>query len=75
MLETAAPALTQLRLNDRTVPCPQSLTLAALLAAHGLDAAHVATAVNGEYVARAQRPQYLLQPGDTVLTFQAIVGG
>jgi sulfur carrier protein len=64
-----------LRFNDHSLPCPEGLTLAALLAAQGVNAEHVATAVNGEFIPRAQRANTPLQPGDTVLTFQAIVGG
>ncbi len=64
-----------LNFNDQTLPCPEGLTLAALLDAQGVDAAAVATAVNGEFVAREQRGATALQPGDEVLTFQAIVGG
>jgi sulfur carrier protein len=64
-----------LNFNDQTLPCPEGLTLAALLEAQGLDAAAVATAVNGEFVPRALRATTPLRAGDTVLTFQAIVGG
>lgn len=64
-----------LTFNDLTLPCPEGLTLAALLAEQGVNAEQVATAVNGEFVPRAQRASTPLQPGDTVLTFQAIVGG
>jgi sulfur carrier protein len=64
-----------LHFNDLPLPCPEGLTLAALLAGQGVNAERVATAVNGEFVPRAQRTHTLLQPGDTVLTFQAIVGG
>ena len=64
-----------LRFNDLTLPCPTGLSLAALLAGQGVNAEQVATAVNGEFVPRAQRETTPLQPGDTVLTFQAIVGG
>ncbi len=35
----------------------------------------VSTAVNGEFVPRSQRSSTALQDGDTVLIFQAIVGG
>ena len=49
--------------------------LAALLVAQGVSAEQVATAVNGAFVPRAQRDTTVLNPGDTVLTFQAIVGG
>lgn len=64
-----------LRLNDLTLPCPDGLTLAALLTEQGVNADQVATAVNGEFVPRALRESTTLAPGDTVLTFQAIVGG
>ena len=64
-----------LRFNDHTLPCPEGLTLSALLTEHGVNAEQVATAVNSEFVPRTQRETTLLQPGDTVLTFQAIVGG
>lgn len=64
-----------LNFNDLTLPCPEGLTLAALLASQQLDATRVATAVNGEFVPRPQRENTVLNPGDTVLTFQAIVGG
>lgn len=75
MPDALAPRVTAVRFNDREVPCPQGLTVAALLAAEKMPADAVATAVNGEFVARSQREQTLLRPGDTVLTFQAIVGG
>lgn len=64
-----------LRFNEQSLPCTEDLTLAALLTAQGVNAEQVATAVNGEFIPRAQRASTLLQPGDTVLTFQAIVGG
>ncbi len=64
-----------LTFNDLTLPCPDGLTLDALLDAHHVDAAQVATAVNGTFVPRALRASTLLHPHDTVLTFQAIVGG
>lgn len=64
-----------LTFNDLSLPCPEGLTLAALLSAQGVNAEQVATAVNGAFIPRAQRATTLLQPGDTVLTFQAIVGG
>ena len=64
-----------LRFNDLTLPCPAGLTLATLLDGQGTPAASVATAVNGSFVPREQRAATVLKPGDTVLTFQAIVGG
>jgi len=64
-----------LTFNDLILPCPDDLTLAALLAAQGVQATQVATAVNGEFIPRTQREATVLKPDDTVLTFQAIVGG
>jgi sulfur carrier protein len=64
-----------LTFNDLTLPCPPGLTLAALLSAQQVNAGQVATAVNGTFVPRTQRETTVLKPGDTVLTFQAIVGG
>ena len=63
------------RFNDQALPCPDGLTLAALLAERGVNAEQVATAVNGEFVPRTRRDVTVLKPGDTVLTFEAIVGG
>jgi len=37
--------------------------------------AQVATAVNGEFVARGERPWRVLHHGDTLLCFGAITGG
>ena len=64
-----------LTFNDQTLPCPAGLTLAQLLDEQGLEADTIATAVNGAFVPRALRATTPLQTGDTVLTFQAIVGG
>jgi sulfur carrier protein len=75
MPETLSPTNAQLRFNDHALPCPQGLTLAALLAAQGIASNQVATAVNGEFVPATLRASSELKPGDTVLTFQAIVGG
>ena len=75
MPETLSHAEAQLRFNELTLPCPEGLTLAALLDAQGVEVNKVATAVNGEFVPCALRASTALKPGDTVLTFQAIVGG
>lgn len=72
---TDATAITTLRFNDLTLPCPEGLTLARLLDEQGMKPDTIATAVNGAFVPRALRTTTPLQPGDTVLTFQAIVGG
>ena len=65
----------KLRFNGHTLPCPQGLTLDALLDTQGVDVNQVATAVNGTFVPRSLRAQTRLSPGDDALTFQAIVGG
>lgn len=50
-------------------------TLAALVESLGHAPNKVSTAVNGLFVARAQRESCVLQDGDAVLLFQPIVGG
>ena len=52
-----------------------SITLAALIASLGQTPAALATAVNGHFVSRSQRPACHLQPADAVTTFQPITGG
>ncbi len=64
-----------LNFNGTALPCPEGLTLARLLDEQGMKPDTIATAVNGAFVPRALRTTTPLQPGDTVLTFQAIVGG
>jgi sulfur carrier protein len=51
-----------LNFNDLTLPCPEGLTLAALLTEQGVNAEQVATAVNGEFVPRIQRDVTVLSP-------------
>lgn len=50
-------------------------SLATLLAELGHEEKAVSTALNGQFVARSQRASCVLQDGDVVLVFQAIVGG
>ena len=64
------------------LPLPAGSTLAdavsALLQAEGRPpeaADTLATAVNGEFVARSARARHTLQDGDTVLCFAPITGG
>ncbi|HEX5356324.1 MAG TPA: MoaD/ThiS family protein [Aquabacterium sp.] len=49
--------------------------LAHLLPLMNKQAEQVATAVNGEFVARGARAAHLLQDGDAVLCFSPITGG
>ncbi|WP_310386875.1 sulfur carrier protein ThiS [Roseateles sp.] len=49
--------------------------LAELLSALSLAPESVATALNGQFVAREARAQALLKDGDQVLLFKPIVGG
>ena len=61
--------------NDRPLPCPTGLTLAALLQQQAVPADRVATAVNARFVPRDARATTPLQVGDVVVTFEAITGG
>lgn len=51
------------------------LTVALLLHERGIAPEAAATALNGEFVARGAREHTLLEPGDALTVFQAIVGG
>lgn len=50
-------------------------TVAQWLDSEGLAAGQVATAVNGEFVARDARARRILRDGDRIDVFRAIVGG
>lgn len=58
---------------------PRSLAAGSSLADLLVELEHeekaVSTAVNGQFVPRSQRSATVLQNGDMVLVFQAIVGG
>ncbi|KAB0572101.1 sulfur carrier protein ThiS [Ideonella dechloratans] len=62
-------------LNGEPRPWRPGLSLADLLATEGLTPEAVASAVNAFFVPRDQRAATLLQPGDEIALFQAIVGG
>ena len=65
----------EIRLNGEVIRLEDGTTLAALIASLGQTPAALTTAVNGDFVPRAQRPACCLQPGDAVTTFQPITGG
>ena len=62
-------------LNGEPRELPAGRTLADLVAMLDAPPAALATAVNGEFVARAARPGHELRDGDAVFTFQPITGG
>lgn len=53
----------------------QVATLADLLLSEGFGDAKVATAVNGEFVPAAARPDHALSPGDAVEVLAPMQGG
>jgi sulfur carrier protein len=61
--------------NGQPQPWLPGLDVATLLQRQGQAADAVATALNGHFVPRDARPHTLLQPGDQLTVFQAIVGG
>ena len=69
------PAPIDIRLDGRPYPVAAGTTLADLVAAQGHAPEAVASAVNGDFVARGQRAARPLQAGDAVLLFQPITGG
>ena len=65
----------QITLNGEPRPIAEGQTLADLIAVLGEPPQSLATAVNGEFVARAARAETRLHDGDAVFTFQPITGG
>lgn len=64
-----------IRLDGAPCMLARGTSLATLVHELGHAPASVGTAVNGSFVARAQRDGRVLQAGDEVLLFQPIVGG
>ena len=62
-------------LNGEARQLPPGATLADLIASIEQPPQALATAVNGEFVAREQRARRSLREGDAVFTFQPITGG
>ncbi len=65
----------QITVNGEPRDLPEASTLADLVAAIADSPQALATAVNGEFVARDARSACLLREGDAVFTFQPITGG
>lgn len=65
----------QITLNGEPRQLEAGATLADLIASLDQPPQALATAVNGEFVAREQRPKRGLNDGDAVFTFQPITGG
>jgi sulfur carrier protein len=64
-----------LQLDGRAHELPVATRLSDLVASLGHSPDAVGTAVNGMFVARAQREACVLRQGDAVLLFRPIVGG
>jgi thiamine biosynthesis protein ThiS len=62
-------------LNGEARQLPPGATLADFIAALEAPPPSLATAVNGEFVAREARSDCRLKDGDAVFTFQPITGG
>jgi sulfur carrier protein len=67
--------MTAITLNGEPREVPPGSSLADLVAAIADSPQALATAVNGEFVAREARGACLLRDGDAVFTFQPITGG
>ena len=77
---TAAPPSITVSTDQGALQLPAGSTvleaLNRLFPAHEPSALQgVATAVNGDFVARDLRAAHLMKPGDQVFTFQPITGG
>jgi sulfur carrier protein len=66
---------TEILLDGKPHVVPEGCSLQQLMDELGLQPADATTAVNGQFVPRAARAAHRLQPADSVLLFQAIVGG
>lgn len=64
-----------IHLDEKPLPLPTGSTLADLLDQLQRAPDSVATALNGQFVARDARPDTVLNDGDQVLIFRPIVGG
>jgi sulfur carrier protein len=64
-----------IRLNRDSLQLQDGATLAALVASLDKPPAALATAVNGDFIAREERDQCVLRDGDFVMTFEPITGG
>lgn len=73
-IETGAARTITVRLDGKPYAVAAGTTLAQLVAEVGHKPQAVSTAVNGAFVARAQRDR-ALQEDDVVLLFQPVVGG
>jgi sulfur carrier protein len=65
----------RITLNGEPRSVEEATTLADLVASLGQPPAALATAVNGDFVPRAERATVTLRDGDAVFTFQPITGG
>jgi sulfur carrier protein len=74
-VSTPPSAMLTVRVNGQPQTVASGTTLADWLQAQQQPAQGVATAVNGVFVARERRAQQVLQAGDSITTFQPIVGG
>ncbi len=79
MNQAMTPSRITVRTDHGDQQLPEGSTLAQLLdhlrRATPFHDQAIATAVNGEFVPRGARAQYVLHEGDTVLCFAAITGG
>jgi len=72
--QVAAPAPIQINVNGVRQSVPP-MTLAQWVQSTGAAPNSLATAVNGQFVARPARAQHWLAEGDVLMTFQPIEGG
>jgi sulfur carrier protein len=70
-----SPGERDIRVNGEPVVDAEGMSLAELLIRLGEPAGSVATALNGQFVARDSRGDVQLARGDRITVFKAIVGG
>ncbi len=73
--DDAPAAMLDIGVNGQARTVVALSTLADLVSELGHAPDGIATALNGEFIARSRRAECVLRDGDSVTCFQAIVGG
>jgi len=61
--------------DQKPIDVAPQTTLAQIITQLDLAPEQIATALNGQFIARQNREQHVLQANDNIMVFQAIVGG
>lgn len=65
----------QIKLNNKTINCPEGINLTALIEEQGIPTRHIAIALNNTVIRRADWDERQIKEGDEILVIGAIKGG